>query len=142
MTEQEMRAAQVPTLNTMQELTNYIETLEGQRHDYGTCVYAMSMAACAAYRYMANKLGVTGFQASCADMDIIRRNRSMEGPFMLIDVGHALYPQYDLHGKLSQFLAESKPWLQEQAKQRLSERNEFTSPAVVEHWKRLAGGGE
>ena len=75
MTEQEMRDTEVPRANTIGELSDYIESLVQQEHDYGTCVYAMSMAATAAFNYVARRLGVTGFQASCADMDVLRRTR-------------------------------------------------------------------
>lgn len=83
--EPEMRDSTVPTFDTPIQVMDYIESLVTQDHDYGTCVYAMSMAAVAAYNYVARKLGVTGFQASCADLDIVRRNRRIDGPFMLVN---------------------------------------------------------
>ena len=138
MTEQEMRASKAPTPATLQELVNYIEGLQGQDHGYGTCVYAMSLAACAAYNYMADKLGVTGFQASCADMDIIRRNRHMEGPFMLVDVSKALYPQYHLTNDLREYIEKSSPWLKEQAAKLLADRSDRAHPEVIAHWRKLA----
>ena len=63
MCEQDMRAAEVPSAGTIGELSDYIESLVQQEHDYGTCVYAMSMAATSAFNYVAHQLGVTGFQA-------------------------------------------------------------------------------
>jgi hypothetical protein len=83
-TEQQMRDAKVPWPLTKEQLVEYVESLATRTHDYGTCVYAMSMAAQAAFNYVSRMLGVTGFQASCADLDFIRRTRSMDGPFMLI----------------------------------------------------------
>lgn len=137
MNEQEMRNSEVPTFATSESLRDYIKNLVDQEHDYGTCVYAMSMAAVAAYNYVAKQLGVTGFQASAADLDIIRRNRHMDGPFLLVDGHDALFPQYDLRQKLDDFLENIKPWLKEQAIEKLAEV-EAAHPEVVAHWERLA----
>lgn len=93
-TEQEMRDSKVPWLNTIEELTEYIESLVNKNHDYGTCVYAMSMASIATFRYISSKLGVSGFQASCADLDFISRTRGYKLGFMLINYEDLLYPQY------------------------------------------------
>ena len=73
--EKEMRDAKVPWPKTEEQLQQYVNSLVERPHDYGTCVYAMSMAATAAFNYVAGQLGVTGFQSSCADMDVIRRTR-------------------------------------------------------------------
>lgn len=61
--EKGMREAKVPWPHTKEQLTEYVESLVNRTHDYGTCVYAMSMAAEAAFNYVAHHLGVTGFQA-------------------------------------------------------------------------------
>jgi ribosome modulation factor len=93
MPEKDMREADVPWPKTLDELTKYIDQLVDRPHDYGTCCYAMSMAAVAALRHVAHKLGVTGFQASCADMDILRRTRDFDwGKF--VNYHNLLYPQY------------------------------------------------
>jgi len=138
MSEAQMRDATVPTCDSVDDLRSYIETLTTRSHDYGTCVYAMSMAATAAFNYVARQLGVTGFQAGCADMDILRRTRRIDGPFMVVEIGNALYPQYDLPGRVAEAIEESREWLAEQARERLAENHEFVSPAVVAHWEKLA----
>ena len=137
-TEAEMREAEVPSIRTKEQLAEYVESLVRRPHDYGTCVYALSMASEAAFNYVAHVLGVSGFQASCADLDFIRRTRSMKGPFMLIKAEDALYPQYDLVGNLLESLEKWKPWLKETAEKNLSERNEYIHPNVLAHWKKLA----
>jgi hypothetical protein len=93
-TEEEMRENKVPRLKTADDLLSYINSLVDRPHDYGTCVYAMSMAAVAALNYVAGKLGVTGFQASCADLDILRRTRALEMGFRILDYEKLLYPQH------------------------------------------------
>lgn len=139
MEELEMEKADVPTPKSMDELTSYINGLIKQEHDYGTCVYAVSMASVAAFNYVASELGITGFQAGCADMDIIRRTRNIKGPFKLVDYADILYPQYG-----NKFLNQEIPssvweWIKEEAQKHLNEK-EFCSPTVIEHWKSLVAG--
>lgn len=138
-TEDEMREAEAPWPESIEELSKYVESLTDRPHDYGTCVYAMSLAAVAAYQFVAKKLGVTGFQASVADFDIIRRTRSIEGPFGIIQAHDMLYPQYDLQDKVNEWIQEWHPWAREEAKKLLEEEREFPVAGEVEaHWKTLA----
>ena len=137
-TEAEMREASVPWPKTPEQLAEYIGSLVNRSHDYGTCVYAMSMAAAAAFNYVAGKEGCTGFQASCADLDFVRRTRLLKGPFMFIKAEDALYPQYNLVDSVLDALKKWKPWLKEEAEKKLLEANEHTHPDVIEHWKTLA----
>jgi hypothetical protein len=141
MTEAEMRDAEVPSLKTPEELLAYIAGLVERPHDYGTCVHAMSMAAVAAYNFVAHKLGVTGFQASCADMDILRRTRGLTMGRVL-DYGHLLYPQYcdDEHFPSAKSLLRDPKIAAElkvRAEKKLAESPEAAGP-VVEHWRKLA----
>jgi hypothetical protein len=139
-TEDEMRSAETPWPKTPEDLQSYIDSLVNRQHDYGTCVYAMSLAALAACNYVASKLGTTGFQSSCADLDILRRNRSIKGPFIILKVEDALYPQYDLRRSLHEWLFKQAVWIQEEAQKKLAE-SPGAHPDVVAHWKRLAAGG-
>jgi len=79
---------------TKEELDAIVWALTKRDHDYGTCVYAMSLSAWAAYCYVAHMLGTTGFQASCADMDLLKRSRHMD-VFRIVNADNLLYPQYD-----------------------------------------------
>lgn len=141
-TEQEMRAAKAPAPTTAEELAEYIASLTDREHDYGTCVYAMSLAATATFNYVGSKLGVTGFQASCADMDVLRRTRSYDGPFMVINGNDMLYPQYDILGKVSDALLEWRGWAAEEARKKLAADNNFACENVIAHWKTLAAYNE
>jgi hypothetical protein len=137
--EKQMRETKVPTPKTPEELTAYITSLVEGDHDYGTCVYAMSMAANAAFNYVASNLGVTGFQASCADMDILRRTRSME-VFSINNMESLLYPQYcneEHFPTYRQLIAKHKDWLKAKAVKLLEERQNAASE-VIEHWEMLA----
>lgn len=139
-TEQEMREADVPWIEDPEKLSAYIAALVDRPHDYSTCVYAMSMAAAAAFRHVAKKLGVTGFQASCADMDILRRTRGMKDGFRIINYADLMYPQYWDEERAPIFravLAENpEPW-PERARALLDE--DTGSPKVREHWRMIAG---
>lgn len=138
-TEQEMRAETAPTFNTVEELQGYITSLVEREHDYGTCCYAMSLAATAAFNFVASKLGVTGFQASCADLDILRRTRHLDGPFVILTGEDELYPQYDNQLKLQECRDSWRDWIAEQAKVKLETSADSAHPNVVAHWKKLAG---
>lgn len=136
-TEQEMRQADVPWPESIEELVAYIRSLTDREHDYGSVCYAMSMAAVAAFQYVAKKEGCTGFQASCADLDIIRRTRLIKGPFMLIKGEDMLYPQYDLHEKLNEAMDNWKEWAAEECAKKLTEVPD-AHPDVIAHWEMLA----
>lgn len=139
LTEEQMRLLVAPTPNNLNDLSAFIEEVVGQDHEYGTCVYAMSLAAVAAYNYVASRLGVTGFQASCADLDILRRTRNIEGPFMLLDLNDCLYPNRDYAARLDEFIGKNELWLRLQARKKLAEsRGNKVNPQVMAHWIFLA----
>lgn len=140
MSEAELRESDVPWLSTQEELLSYTHALVAREHDYGTCVYAMSMAAVAAYHYVAHALGVTGFQASCADLDILRRTRGLKHGFRIIDYGNLLYPQYlnDEHfPNYIGLITENRRRLAISARELLNASPD-ASPNVLRHWRWLS----
>lgn len=140
-TEKEMRDLDVPFLKTVEDLEKYLDNLSNMNHDYGTAVYAMSMAGVAAFQYMAGRLGVTGFQANCADLDMLRRTRNVKGALLLHDIDKVLYPQYDLVGELKEAIRSQRPHLKERAKELLATSDEdYVSPIVWAHWQSIANG--
>lgn len=139
-TETEMRDAKVPSHESIDELTAYIKSLTDRPHDYGTCCHAMSMAATAAFNYVASKLGVTGFQASCADMDILRRTRGWSWG-KILNYEDLLYPQYcdESHfPTIESLLQDNRVKLAEMAAQKLHETGDIAHPNVLAHWRKLA----
>lgn len=141
-TEASMREEKVPFFNTSEQLQKYIDELVGMRHDYGTCAYAMSLAATAAFNFVAHQLGTTGFQAGCADLDFLRRSRSIDGPFIFLKAEDAIYPQYDIRGKVNEWLGSDDmvKWLGTKAAQKLAacENDSMPAhPAVKAHWRAL-----
>jgi hypothetical protein len=137
-TEKEMRETKNPWPETMKELEEYITDLVKREHDYGTCISAMSLAATAAFNFVAHELRTNGFQAYCADFDFLRRSRGIKGGFLLLKAEDMVYPQYDLPEKLKKAMENWKPWVKEQAIEHLKEAN-GTHHEVVAHWKKLAG---
>lgn len=143
MNESEMRDAKVPRHKTPEDLLGYISALVDRPHDYGTCVYAMSMAAEAAFNYVASKLGVTGFQASCADMDILRRIRGIKGGFRIACTENLLYPQYCDSEHFPGFRdlmsdKDNQQWLADEARKLLADKPDMVHPNVKAHWIKLA----
>jgi hypothetical protein len=133
-----LRASEAPWPKTLDELSAYIKGLVEGPHDYGTCVYAMSLSAVAAFHYVCHELGTTGFQVGCADLDVLRRTRGLKGPFAIVDAEQLLYPQTaDIHGKVDEWLEKWRPWLKEQATAKLAEGGD-AHPDVRAHWKKLA----
>lgn len=141
-TEAELRDMPEPWPKSMDELTSYIKALTDRPHDYGTCCYAMSLAAVAAFNFVASKLGTTGFQAGCAQMDFIRRERNLKHGFQLVDYERLLYPQYIDELTITPAILLSKPDIRksiaEAAKQKLAESGSNCHPEVRAHWERLA----
>ena len=139
-TEQELRETKDKWPKSMKELTEYIDSLVDRQHDYGTCVYAMSLAAVATFNYVAHKLGTTGFQSSCADMDILRRTRNMEDGFRILNYEHLLFPQYlnsEHFPTHTQLIEQNKDALRKKAKEKLAEVD-MVHPEVKARWEYLA----
>jgi hypothetical protein len=141
MTEAELRECAVPWLRSKQEFDSLIEALANRQHDYGTCVYAMSIAAMAAYNFMGHELGTTGFQAGCANLDFLRRIRNIKGPFAIFDAHDMLYPQYEIRDKFEKNMNEWLPWAKAEAAKLLAANNQV-HPDVKAHWEYLAKGGK
>ncbi len=137
-TEQDLRNETAPWPNTMAELNEYIESLTSKDLDYNMVVYAMSLSAVATFQHVAKKIGVSGWQASCADLDFLRRTRSMKCPFLIIKADDMLYPQYDLHRTLDEALHDWQQWAAEEAKRLLATDMTRTAPHVRAHWEKLA----
>jgi hypothetical protein len=141
-TEQELRNSEAPWPKSIEELTAYIKSLVDRPHDYGTCVHAMSLSAVAAFYYVCSVLGATGFQASCADLDILRRIRGYKTSFHVCDHANLLYPQYCNAEKfphwdeLIERDADLQKWIADTARKNLA-TSSHSHPNVVAHWKML-----
>lgn len=135
-----LRAARIGFPKSEDDLLAIIRPLVERGHDYGTCVYAMSIAAEATFNYVASVLGCTGFQASCADLDLVRRTRGIEGPFAIFKADNLCYPQYDLPAKFREWMEgeDTAKWVAEECQRMLDEASGVEAPSVVEHWREKA----
>jgi hypothetical protein len=95
------------------------------------------MASVATFNFIAHKLGVTGFQASCADLDFLARVRDMKLGFIVLNGRDLMYPQYDLHKRLEDFIDQtmSSPNFLSEVRKSLNE--DGAVPIVREHWKSI-----
>ncbi len=135
--EQVLRERSTPWPKTLAELNNLIHEVTSGTHTYGSVVEAMGIVAAATLNYMGSELGVSGFQASCADLVTIRRQRLIKSPFTLVTLDNVLYPQYDLHDKLDEFISDCAEWISTEAQARL-DKDAHAHPNVIQHWERLA----
>jgi hypothetical protein len=140
MSEAELREVKTLWPKTLDELNQIIKDLTERQHDYGTCVYAMSLCAEATFNYVASTLGCTGFQASCADLTFIGRTRSMKDGFSIVDYNKLLYPQYltaEHFPSIPQLIEKNKEQLKKRATELLADA-EHVDPTVKAHWEKIA----
>lgn len=136
-----LRAAKIPFPKAEDEMLAIMRAVLDRGHDYGTCVYAMSIAATAAFNYAASKLGCTGFQASLADLDFVRRARLIDGPLAIFKAADLCYPQYDLRTKFNEWVEKSQDWVSERCAELLRDMDATgggAHPGVVAHWEKHA----
>jgi len=140
-TEEEMRDTQEKHPQTIKELEEYIGSLVHREHDYGICVYAVSLASVATFNYVAHELGITGFQASCADLDVLRRTRHLKYGFRIVDYEHLLYPQYlnsEHFPTHKELLEENKKELAKAAREKLNDTQGSIHSEVKARWEYVA----
>ncbi len=144
MTEQELHEMKAPWPKSMGELTDFIQSMLDIKHDYGSCPEAMALASEATFNFIAGQLGVTGFQAGWASMQLLRRTKSIEGPFMILRGHNVLFPQYDLAGEALKFIDETtRGYGRTEAIKKLERENlQHVAGTVEEHWRKLAAQPE
>jgi hypothetical protein len=128
------------------QLADLIESLTVFDHDgsgggYEKSAEAMWRAALAAFDYTARRVGATGFQASWSALKFYAEAMNVDGPFMVVKLEDALYPQYDLEGRVRDFIREQRPWLAEQAAQKLAGDSGHAVDSVRAHWQALVDAG-
>lgn len=114
------------------------------RDGYGKCVEVMWRAGYLAHEVVASQLGVTGFQHSISSLALLGKLRGIEGPYLVIKMEDALFPQYDLRAKLEESLSDEdvRTWLAEKAAEKLAGDLTHVHLDVVAHWRGLVAAGE
>ena len=131
-------------IKTFEDLTAFLKDVEENYNcGYGSAPRAMAQASLAVAWYLADKFGITGFQAGFVMWDFILdwNYKSNKCGMRLVDYDDMLYPQYgDEFGKVIQ----DDVWnsLQEQAKKNLEEceNGRNAHPDVIAHWKSIVDG--
>lgn len=127
----------------LSELSDFIGSIiNGYDHDYGTIVHAIAACGMAAM-WAANKEpgacgGITGFQASCVDLQILKHMRGLDGPFRIVDFSKMLFPQYKQNFK-NVLPKETWNWLQKEAFEKLRIQQD-SHPNVIAHWESIVDG--
>ena len=121
----------------------YARIIHGYNHDYGTACHAVAACAlAAAWAACDDKdIGLSGFQAGFVMWDFIK-NWTMIGNecgLRLVDYDDMLYPQYE--EKFEKVISKNV-WLsiQEIAKKKLEEANDYVHPDVINHWRKIVEG--
>lgn len=141
-TESELRDLKAQWPHSLTALNTCIKAVTDREHTYGTAAYAMSLAAEVAFNYVGAKEGTTGFQASCATLDLIKRLKNIEGPYSILDYSDLLFPQSNRFSEIKESLndPEMLKWFKAEAKKKLKESVKSAHPNVKKHWRRLANG--
>lgn len=128
-------------IHTFEELTAFLDDVEkNYGHGYGDAPRAIAQASLAVAWYLADKYGITGFQAGFVMWDFIRdwNYSGNKCGMKLVDYDNMLYPQYDY--KFEKTIS-SDTWnaIRDEAKQRLVE-TEYAHPNVKAHWEKIIAG--
>ena len=116
--------------------------LGGSRGEaYNFAAETLRDATVKAFNFMASRLGNSGFQASWAALSFYGEVSHIKSPYIVLKLEDMLFPQYDLHAKLGDFIAENQQWVGDEARKKLAEQEGTTFPAhpnVLQHWKLLS----
>jgi hypothetical protein len=125
--------------NTSQGLTDLDEVEKIQGRAYSAAAEALVAAGKAAFDYVADEQGVSGFQGSWAALKLYGDLMNITCPYGIYKLEDALYPQYDLRARLDGWLTEPDniQWLADQAREHLA-HSEQMAPAVRAHMEHLA----
>lgn len=126
----------------IEELADLIEEVETKfNYGYGVAPRCIGAVSAVVANYLSAKMGITGFQASCAMWDFIKSYTytSNECGMKLIDYDTMLYPQYDYRFEK---IISKDVWelLKNKAKEKLEKDGNNACERVVEHWKSIING--
>lgn len=128
-------------IHSIEELAAYLKDIEENYNcGYGEAPRAIAQGALAVAWYLADKMGITGFQAGFVMWDFVRdwSYPGNECGLKMVNYDDMLYPQYDR--KFAKTIS-SRTWraLQKKAKEEL-EDNPHAHPDVIAHWESIVRG--
>lgn len=116
----------------------YVRSVLDVDKDYDTASNALWKVALAGMNYAEDHMGVSSAQRAWAEMAFLAYSRNIQGPMLLLDGTHMLYPQYNVRGQVEEWLHSSQEWVKETAQHLISTTKKVeTAPYVWEHWTRL-----
>ena len=121
---------------TLQQLVTKIEALNPTGLSYDTSAKAAEDIAYDAFCIAADKLGLTGFQASWIALQLLKRINSIEGPIIYFNGKDLCYPQDNLRNNLNEWIKECQPWVTNYCTERLEKDTNRVHPDVLKHWKK------
>lgn len=130
-------------IETFDDLTAFLKHVEDNCNcGYGEAPRAMAQASLAVAWYLADKFGITGFQAGCVMWDFIRgwTYSNNQTTLRMIDYDDMLYPQY--WDRFEKTITPST-WeaIQKAAKKNLEEDRGYpVHPNVLAHWESIVAG--
>lgn len=132
-----MNLKQLPEINTLEDLTNFIRAVTERPHDYDSCADAMAITAAATFNFVGKTLQVTHYQARFADRQFLSHTRDLQYGVVL-NFNDLLYPQYDLHKRLDEAMNSPnvRVWLRGKAEELLKTYPD-ASPRVLKHWEKI-----
>lgn len=128
--------------DTVEELSQYLKELIEYKHDYNTSGYAITKALLATETMIAHQLGTSGFQHGYAQISYISETRMSKTGCCIIDLDNLMYPQYNLLGKVEEWIEEHKKseHFIKIVKEKIKEDDlaDFKAHVNVrEHWEKL-----
>lgn len=128
-------------IKTFEDLTVFLKYVEENcNYDYGVAPRSMAQASLAVAWYLADKFGITSFQAGFVMWDFIMdwNYSTNECGLKIVDYDNMLYPQYE--HKFQKTIS-SIVWreLQKNAKAKL-DKSMATHPDVLAHWQAIVDG--
>lgn len=107
---------------------------------YGVAPRAIAQACLAVGYFLANKFGITGFQAGFVMWDFITgwHYTNNKCGLKITDYDDMLYPQYEYRFQKT-ISADTWKCLREQAKENLK-NSTYAHPRVIKHWQSIVDG--
>lgn len=139
-TEEILGKIETPWPKSKKELDSIISALVQRKHNYGTCVYGVALSAVATFNYMAHMLGITGFQAGCADMVILGHTRNWRWG-RIQNYENLLYPQYcdeEHFPRWQTIIQKNREEFRKRAEELIAKSDDHVAPGVLAYWRELA----
>lgn len=141
-----MSNSENPYPHSMNELSTYITSRLQEPNTYESVPETLADIALAAFNYACGELGVTGYQASIAELVFLGKSRRIKGPFALVRAEDDLYPQNSILDQVEQLRDEWSPWLKDEAAKLVYEtatKPQYPPhPQVYQHWVNLANADQ